>query len=474
MFATARKSKPKCANQRNFSCKELREMIASNPMPTVASEVESLTVAIPTTQSKLHYILATMAEKRIDQFGNDRLVPSNVVPGKKVESKGFLPRLTGDLSKNDEFNLKEFIPRISDDEVLIIPSEEVILPMPPIFYGRDTSVFNIANDPGKVIRYHLHYQPLMTLSIDETLYDYWFLKRLELSDIAPKIYYYSAPLMSPPDGLMKTCSSTYEKANYISSMRYVIMEKVGLSIHRYVSKLPDKKTSFTDAIRIGGQMIRLAEKLHSYDIVHGDAHLGNFAIHKGKIIMIDFGRAKIMSPSELSERHCAIKRDFWISPRVSPWEMQRHLYSYRDDVYRIIQGIAFNMYGVEYSDYLDHIHDFDKIPNEYVELMMDYAIHMKVNGSLFEIPKLHTSYRFPHQLKTSFSLDGIVAEDKIDEVRRLLREIMNEVLKVNVFSKPSYAAIKQKLVDILIVVEGTTNLEPSIDINDFFNMEFTT
>lgn len=469
----------KGVNQRNYSMMAIQQMIRSSAKiaPIVASEADSITVAIPTTQSQLNHVLSAMVENNKDQFGNKRLVPStcNVLPIKKVESKGDLPRDTASLSgKYDD--LTELLPQISEDGLSVSSLEEVILPLPPIFYGKHTSVFNIANDPEKVIRYHLHCQPLMTYQLDETIVDYWFLKRLESSGIVPKVYYYSAPLMSPPVGLAKTALSISERKDTLPSLRYVVMEKVGPSIHRYVSKLPYGRASFTDAIRIGGQMIGLAETLHAYSIIHGDAHLGNFAIHNGKIIMIDFGRAKIMSSSELSERHCHLKRDFSLGPRISPWEMQKYLTSYRDDIYRIIQGIAFNIYGNDYTRYMEHIYDLNAIPNEYVSEFIDYIVDLKMYGNCFDISQWDTNYRFPRDMKTSFSLDGIVEVEKIDEVKRLFKEIMQEVLKVDVFSKPDYSSIRRKLVNILNIVEETDSSDSSDPESPgcCFDLEFST
>ena len=58
----------------------------------------------------------------------------------------------------------------------------------------------------------------------------------------------------------------------------------------------------------------------------------------------------------------------------------------------------------------------------------------------------------------------------IGDVRRLLGEIMEKVLQVDLYSKPDYAVIKEKLAKILAVVEGT---DPHlISVDSAFEMTF--
>ena len=429
----------------------------------IPNEDESLTVSIPTTQTQLNQIILEMSNNRNDRFGRERLLPN----------------------KADWQTVWDDLPLLNEKgDCIAILSTELVYP--PIFYGDYTSVFSIKSDPHKVIRYHLHRAP-MEGSLDPTVLDYWMLKRIEATNIAPKVYYYSASVdpneydqsgeliaLAGPGKTNQTKVQTKEDNKDVKPLvRYAIMEKVGLSIFKYIMSQPDERLSFTDAIRLGGQMINILQTLHSLEIVHCDCHMGNFAIHNNKIVILDFGRAKLIHKTELSDRHSRFEGDFVHSPWISPWEMQRYIPSYRDDVFRVLLGIALAIYGGSYASYWNHICQLRNVPDTLHKPIYDHVIQIKTTGQIFEIPQLNISYPLPPIMLTAFTLQGVVPDIVLEDVRRLFNEIVNEVLNVNIFTKPNYSIIKSKLLVILMLVEEKVDPQSIKPDYDPFQMTFT-
>ena len=435
---------------------EIKKMVATSGVETNLSsklnESEIMSRATPANQYNLYRLHKDLEASHMDQFGNPRLTPR----------------------KDLWFTGRETIPMF-DVDGNYVSVEDGHLVAPPIYYGEVTSVYKIKNAPGKVIRYHFHCIIPMANHADPTAVDYWFLKHLEPTGIVPKVYYFSDSI-APPQPVetlfAKVKSSKCDKSDCIPRVRYAILEEVGATVHGYIVSQPERRATFANAIRMGGQMVGLAEKIHSLSIVHGDSHMGNFAFRENKIIMLDFGRGEIISESEQMERCMRNPSSYWVSPRISPWEMQKYSYSYRDDVYRIIQGMAIAIHGYEYNHFLDHLHDWEKMPGDYYKEMRDYAIDLKLKGYLFEIPTKDTQYPFPSDVTTSFSLQGRVPDAVLADVRNLLAEILALVMNVDLFTKPDYSAIKQKLVSILNLVEGDS---PALaNMEDAFEMYFAT
>ena len=420
---------------------------------TAPTEQESLTTKIPTTYYELFKVIKKITSNPIDQFGRKRLTPS-----KEYWATG-----------------TENIPMF-DENGQFIGVELTRLDIPPIFYGEYTSVFNLKGDPSKVIRYNVvSFTEQSKRELCSTATNYWFLKRLEYLNIAPKVYYYSAPLdpikvqLKEGDiGKVRILPSKESKTQH--EIRFMIMEKVGPAIYTYMCSLTDRKTTFADAIRIGGQIIEMIETLHSLDIVHGDIHMGNVAVDNNRLVLIDFGRSRIISECEQMEQCIKVRSHYWISPRISCWEMQKYSYSYRDDLYRWMQVVAGCMYGDKYLSYMDHVnYSKEEWSDEVYESMRNYAIDMKLKGEIFELPLMEITSIFPENIKRSFSLDEIVSDSEtVDDVRRLLGEIVTHVLQVNLFSKPDYGLIKGKLIEILALVEDVDT-----DSKEAFNMAFT-
>ena len=427
--------------------------------PIVPSELQSLTTMIPEKYYHLYKIILAMSSNMKDQFGQQRLIPS----------------------KAEWHSLHEDLPHF-DAKGNFLGVESTVLETPPIFVSDCTSVFMLSNDPNKVVRYHCHLESSAN-TLDPTVLDYWCLKRIESGNIAPRVYYYSGPLdpneynskgeISVPGGSGKTKRFCGTKVEGIKpAIRYAILDKVGQNVHRYIYSQPERKLTFANAIRLGGQMIELVEKLHGYGVIHGNVHNSNFAIHNNRIVMIDFGHAQLIHRSEQMDRYFRARSDYSVSADISIWEMKCAPHSYRDDVYRVMYGIASAIHGNAYSQYMDHICDFKNLPRKYVEIFRDHVIDMKLSGEIFEIPEVDVAYIYPHYLKTSFSLEEILPDSVLSDARRILSEIMSDLLKVDIFSRPDYVTIKRKFIDLLILVEGSV---PQVirDPSEVFDMIFS-
>ena len=452
------------SNENNQSQPKSSSRFSSTPqiaptivVDTVPTEYESLTTKIPTNSYNLFRIIKGMTSNPTDQFGRERLAPSEL----------YWP--TG----------RENLP-IFDENGQLIGVELMKLDIPPIFYGEYTSVYNIVDDPNKVIRYNvISFTDDSKRGFCSTATNYWFLKRLEYLNIAPKVYYYSAPLdpkdvkLKGEDYIGKTQIIPSKDSETKQEIRFMIMEKVGPAIYSYMCSLPERKTTFVDAIRIGGQIIEMIETLHALNIVHGDIHMGNVAIHNNRLVMIDFGRSEIISEDEQMERCMKVRSSYWLSPRISCWEMQKYSYSYRDDLYRWLQVMAGCMYGDKYISYMDHVnYGKEEWSDEVYDAMRNYAIDMKLKGDIFELPLMDITSVFPENVKRSFTLDEVISNCEIvEDVRRLLGEIVTHVLQVNLFSKPDYVMIKKTLIEILGLVDGV--VFQSIDSNEAFKMMLT-
>ena len=430
----------------------------------VPSEAESLTTSVPTYQGELIRIIHAMSCNMTDEFGQERLGPT----------------------KANWRTLLEQLPLI-DDNGKCIGAHIATLLFPPIFYSDYTTVFHIQNHPDKVIRYHVHGSSAQG-PLDPTVLDYWMLKRIESANIAPKVYYYSAPLdpneynqkgdLIEDGGYGKTVKTQLperklkEFKDIRPSVRYALMDKVDLSIHKYIMSQPERRISFTDAIRICGQMIEILKTIHSMEIVHNDCHMGNFAIHNNRVVIIDFGQAKLMNKRELIDRGSRHEGDFILHPWISPWEMKRYPPSYRDDVYRVLLGMALGIHGDDYAHFLSHICNLRKIHYLCKQSIAQCVIKLKEKGQIFEIPPLDSPYLFPDDIKTSFSLQGIVPDKVLVDVQRLLNEIVTDVISVDVFTKPNYDLIKNKLLEILMLVDDNLTSESLKPNHDPFQMTF--
>lgn len=398
--------------------------------------------AEPTTQAELDIILRRMLAEPTDEYGMNRLTPSLKYWGYLAES---LPMI-----KNGSYTI-----------------EKVHYNTKYIFESEITTVYDVINHPDIVVRYHMHVDSRLS-PIDTTVVDYWFLMRLQHTGLVAQAHYFSAPLNPnkydadgslcepAPPGKTRKAQATTPKRHDKPGIRFTILEKVGLSVTAYCAQKPNKAVPFIDAIKMGGQMIRLLEKLHSFSYIHGDVHMGNFAIHHNKLILIDFGHGRIIHNSEVSN-HCEPHYQmYWYHRFLSPWEMQKFQSSYRDDVYRALQGVANIVHGESYSKYLEYLYSNpDELDHgKCVQLKRCFA-NIKLTGSIFEIHNTDdcdastSGIMYPENIVCTFTLADKVPQSVLDEIRYILSALMSSLLTVRISAKPDYQQMKRGLADIV-------------------------
>jgi len=244
---------------------------------------------------------------------------------------------------------QEYIPKCLIDEsykgnekVLVHLSEN------PIHRAGPTGVFSINEMPDTVIKYHLYCKSDLDY-LDAIVLESFFMEKLARAGICPRVHYYSDYMQRIPHhplipqllvGKVKRrkCRRSHQPAN----IRFMIMDKVGISVGSWARY---HNPTFINVMRAGAQMIVLLKKLHSWNVLHGDAHWGNFAFKSGKtgdLVLLDFGRSRIINEAVdyaanggKIQRFCKNVDNLHIFN--SKWEMKSCNPAFRDDVYRAVQ-----------------------------------------------------------------------------------------------------------------------------------------
>ncbi len=291
---------------------------------------------------------------------------------------------------------------------------------PGLFFGR--------NPTGLFIIYR-QFCPARDRMVNSVVADYWFLDHLKGSGLVPQVFQVSAPLNVATVNAIKGGKIMIEKCTVnpptFPEIRYIVMENVdGGTLNEFV-----ENPSIADVANIGIEMISALRGLHERNVVHGDAHLGNFLFNRtsGKFMkFIDFERARVFNPVEYQESVCIIERGdehlayfFW----HSPWEAMRCVVSFRDDVYRVLITMALLLYGEDYQKYfygLTNINlmgkqlTFDK---EHEKIMQEAWKNHRFQGHIFEVPisdelKRVMFWARPFRLTATFS--GTLSTDAIN------------------------------------------------------------
>ena len=234
-----------------------------------------------------------------------------------------------------------------------------------------STVFDISTMPGYVIKYQVNCSPNEN-PIHELTKEYYYMKQLEGSGIAPRALYLSRETrigntrqLFEIDAVSGKISKAYtKKLNFNFSswndgdhcndgrVRFMIMEKVGKSLDKILEEYPNG-LQLSEALESGAEMIELIKRLHLAGFVHRDVHAGNFAksLDGTRWYLIDFGLSG--HASEVNEEGIvSLWSDrFSVSPlmvfhdHLSPWENWGYLSSYRDDYVRTLGLIGKMMYG---------------------------------------------------------------------------------------------------------------------------------
>jgi serine/threonine protein kinase len=107
------------------------------------------------------------------------------------------------------------------------------------------------------------------------------------------------------------------------------------------------KISEVEVARVGARMIELIRDVHSFGIVHGDVHPGNFVFDSTKdlaetVKIIDFGRAiPFINPESklhVKQNDILVSDIGTLNPHLlSPFEIEGSKLSRRDDMYRLAE-----------------------------------------------------------------------------------------------------------------------------------------
>ena len=136
--------------------------------------------------------------------------------------------------------------------------------------------------------------------------------------------------------------------------------------------------------------------------------------------IIDFGRAAILDPTKADSctQDPTMYRPYFTT---SVWEMKGCQYSYRDDIFRIFRSISRLMHGSGFSKKL-------------MTLGREETIRRLETGEIFDTDD------------GSYTLDSIIAPDKVEQVRSVFQDIiMNKLLIIELTEKPDYVGIIEKL-----------------------------
>jgi serine/threonine protein kinase len=297
----------------------------------------------PKTQSELDIVLRLLEANRRENLFRKRMVPDKALWTDTTHEK--------------------LRARIFPDSRFWQTERTVVLGSPPIYQSGDTGVFNLPHEAGDawVIKYHRYCPDPSIDPIDPTVVEAFFLKDLEsIPGLTHKLIYFSAPIDEPQQvGKLAAVGGHCDDAGTRPKVRFMITEKVGISVSKFAENMGGT-VSVRVAVKIGIQMIKLLEKLHTQKgYIHGDGHYGNYAVHPttGNLILIDFGRSRLVNPGVdfaqgedtpqpgIVPTPPGSRDSVWCHTYLSQWESRYRKPSFRDDVYRAFINVAILMYG---------------------------------------------------------------------------------------------------------------------------------
>lgn len=326
-------------------------------------------------------------------------------------------------------------------ETIGITGDPVIVNLARLYKTSLTGVYEILQEDNSAAKLALVYRQFCGSSahpINPILIDYWFLQFLQLTEIVPAIYDVSSPMyaseiVSPwweirnEQVSLKLLDGKFQinpncRNDVVPEIRYLLMERLpGSSVsairNRFFYEEDERKDGMvpvTVAIDLTIKMVRTVEKLHKFNVVHGDAHFGNFiAGPDNSMKMIDFERARIFNRHEMASTSTCdptvLRRSRW----NSPWESQKCVSSFRDDIHRVFVCFGIMLHGDLYLNYLNTISG-----TAYHELIMGRRQHYPRMTEMFE--SFWKRHRFggeifetkqPYLMDEMFAIRAIISND---------------------------------------------------------------
>ena len=326
-----------------------------------------------------------------------------------------------------------------------------------IYKHGQTGVYELRELPNKIIKYHAYCYDRKYDPIDAVVVETYFANRVALADsrLTVRVDFYSAftriTTVSPKIEDPNCPDLVDDNGNFISTIRpqirYLIMEKVGLSLDEYMRAQKYGTIPFIIAMKLGGQMIDLLRRLHAQNIVHGDAHAGNFAFSDSsnkKLILIDFGRAELLDAEfQAAADPATFCPDEFYSMHVLQgwWEMRLCKRSFRDDVYRAIQNVATSIHGTDHIMFLKSLMTRKGFP-KYIEIKSEAKFWEFDDMPLVVVDPEHSDTVRGHLMKIS----ALTVEDHPEAP----------------YTKPKYMEIMDQFKEIISVITGQSKDDPRI------------
>jgi serine/threonine protein kinase len=301
----------------------------------------------------------------------------------------------------------------------IDPSRKVRLG-PCIAITGTSAVNSVMHRPDIVIKYQGHWLG-GTYSKEEgpigkihpLVKDFYFLDVLGPLGVSPQVHSLSAPAKITQ--LNHKTTFNIEPADMVDEfllrapiLRYLVMERTGGSIDMLLKRHGPQ--SLVWSLKMGIELIKLLKTLHDMRIIHGDIHQGNvvfshpseYRIEEG-LKLIDFGRAAYAQSHSTQQ----LKR-LIVHPMFSPWMMENHACSYRDDLYQALQVMAIAMSGRELYEALDR---------NAIHLSWDENYRRKMDGSIFDYGSFNPLDGAPQTAKDLLqAAENIVKQLEYDEL----------------------------------------------------------
>lgn len=328
--------------------------------------------------------------------------------------------------------------------------------------------------------------------VDTTAKSYWFLKALRKTGIAPRALFLSAPIGAPKymwttsgakidatecrevDTRVGVTDVEYVISNSIvgrdiqSSTRMMLMEKTGPSMGELMRR--NGVLPLASAIKYTLTMLQVLETLHSHKFLHGNVHLGTFVLpaitesdNRYGLKMIEFEKGRIFHKSEYESDWCSSFSDTPTDTffALSPWESYGCRYSFRDDIFRVIQLLPAMIYG---NVYMNTVENLSK------EKRGEILFQLKARGDIFEFNSLQKvrnqvfkkSGKPKSVLRTlssgvaRFGLEMATPKyfppDKLESIRTSLAYVMDLIVRMVINERAPFEAINKRLNAILDLI----------------------
>jgi hypothetical protein len=200
--------------------------------------------------------------------------------------------------------------------------------------GHHSAVFSIVEHDDIVIKYEAECNPGL---VHPLVYDFRFGLKASSLGISPRPIFLSPPARVPPTQTFKTPFgwTPQEGAKCFRDgglIRFMILPKLGVCYNQV-----DRTTLSTRHVfQLGLIVLEHLSEMHRHKFFHGDIHAGNICRSResgGDILLIDYGRADNTEEIIEGDREEAYR---YVHPALSPWELQGHQPSPRDDIFKLL------------------------------------------------------------------------------------------------------------------------------------------